>query len=87
MRTFHFLLTSVLTLAAGACAPADRNAIRLGAPLSTAYLYGWDAERGIRLAVEETIETLRWVETRSMSAPARRPGSRRVFAGRGARPP
>jgi len=27
--------------------------IRLGAPLSTAYLYGWDAERGIRLAVEE----------------------------------
>lgn len=25
----------------------------LGAPLSTAYLYGWDAERGIRLAVEE----------------------------------
>jgi branched-chain amino acid transport system substrate-binding protein len=27
--------------------------IRLGAPLSTAYLYGWDAERGIRLAAEE----------------------------------
>lgn len=27
--------------------------IVLGAPLSTAYLYGWDAERGIRLAVEE----------------------------------
>jgi branched-chain amino acid transport system substrate-binding protein len=30
-----------------------RRSIRLGAPLSTAYLYGWDAERGIRLAVEE----------------------------------
>jgi branched-chain amino acid transport system substrate-binding protein len=27
--------------------------IILGAPLSTAYLYGWDAERGIRLAVDE----------------------------------
>ncbi len=27
--------------------------IVLGAPLSTAYLYGWDAERGIRLAVDE----------------------------------
>jgi branched-chain amino acid transport system substrate-binding protein len=32
----------------------DRDApIRLGAPLSTAYLYGWDAARGITLAVEE----------------------------------
>ena len=27
--------------------------IKLGAPLSTAYLYGWDAERAIKLAVEE----------------------------------
>lgn len=27
--------------------------IILGCPLSTAFLYGWDAERGIRLAVEE----------------------------------
>ncbi|MCK5098698.1 MAG: hypothetical protein KAR45_11380, partial [Desulfobacteraceae bacterium] len=25
----------------------------IGAPLSTAYLYGWDAERGIKLAVDE----------------------------------
>jgi len=25
----------------------------IGAPLSTAFLYGWDAERGIKLAVEE----------------------------------
>jgi branched-chain amino acid transport system substrate-binding protein len=31
----------------------DEGVIKLGAPLSTAYLYGWDAERGIRLAVEE----------------------------------
>jgi branched-chain amino acid transport system substrate-binding protein len=27
--------------------------IIIGAPLSTAYLYGWDAERGIKLAIEE----------------------------------
>jgi len=27
--------------------------IVIGSPLSTAFLYGWDAERGIRLAVEE----------------------------------
>lgn len=27
--------------------------IIIGAPLSTAFLYGWDAERGIKLAVEE----------------------------------
>ncbi|MCP4657736.1 MAG: ABC transporter substrate-binding protein [bacterium] len=35
------------------CAADEQELIRLGAPLSTAYLYGWDAERGIRLAVEE----------------------------------
>ncbi|WP_300457684.1 ABC transporter substrate-binding protein [Desulfobacula sp.] len=29
------------------------NPIILGAPLSTAYVYGWDAERGIKLAVDE----------------------------------
>ena len=27
--------------------------IKLGAPLSTAFVYGWVAERGIKLAVEE----------------------------------
>jgi len=27
--------------------------IIIGAPLSTAYVYGWDAERGIKLAVDE----------------------------------
>ncbi len=35
------------------CGPDEGERITLGAPLSTAYLYGWDAERGIRLAVEE----------------------------------
>ena len=32
---------------------AGDDEIRLGAPLSTSYLYGWAAERGILLAVEE----------------------------------
>lgn len=36
------------------CGPAlAEKPIVLGAPLSSAYLYGWDAERGIRLAVDE----------------------------------
>jgi branched-chain amino acid transport system substrate-binding protein len=36
------------------CSPAmAEKPIVLGAPLSTAFLYGWDAERGIKLAVEE----------------------------------
>lgn len=35
------------------CGPDEGERITLGAPLATAYLYGWDAERGIRLAVEE----------------------------------
>jgi branched-chain amino acid transport system substrate-binding protein len=42
----------------GACVTSAQGAmaaepIIIGSPLSTAYLYGWDAERGIRLAVEE----------------------------------
>jgi len=32
---------------------AAETPIVIGAPLSTAFLYGWDAERGIKLAVEE----------------------------------
>ena len=35
------------------CSSEPRQSVRLGAPLSTAYLYGWAAERAIRLAVEE----------------------------------
>jgi branched-chain amino acid transport system substrate-binding protein len=42
------LVTGPLLGAAGAAEP-----IKLGAPLSTAFLYGWDAQRGIELAVEE----------------------------------
>jgi len=32
---------------------AAEKPIIIGAPLSTAFLYGWDAERGIKLAVDE----------------------------------
>ena len=42
-----------LTFFAGASALAAEKPIVIGAPLATGFLYGWDAERGIRLAVEE----------------------------------
>jgi len=37
---------------AAAPAPAEEPIV-LGAPLSTAFVYGWDAERGLKLAVDE----------------------------------
>ncbi len=40
-------------LFAGHQAQAAAKPIVIGAPLATAFLYGWDAERGIKLAVEE----------------------------------
>lgn len=44
-----FLAACLLSLA-----PASaQKPIVIGAPLATAFLYGWDAERGINLAVEE----------------------------------
>lgn len=47
-----FLVMTVLSFAliSPACAA---DPIVLGCPLSTAFLYGWDAERGFTLAVEE----------------------------------
>ena len=36
----------------GVSAAAEKPIV-IGAPLSTAFLYGWDAERGMKLAVEE----------------------------------
>ena len=49
-----WLLVAALLNTSG-CSPADEatSPIVIGAPLSTQYLYGWDAERGMRLAVEE----------------------------------
>jgi len=56
-----FLLAGVLFLTVGLLslpfltpeAIAQGKPIIIGAPLATAFLYGWDAERAIKLAVEE----------------------------------
>ncbi|MCB2186102.1 MAG: ABC transporter substrate-binding protein [Deltaproteobacteria bacterium] len=51
-----FLATALLAAAAWLLPTAPAVAadpIVLGCPLSTAFLYGWDAERGIKLAVDE----------------------------------
>jgi len=57
MKTRHLhglvvlLSAAVFLFSAGPVSSAEP--IVIGCPLSTAFLYGWDAERGIRLAVEE----------------------------------
>ncbi|MBI4776371.1 MAG: ABC transporter substrate-binding protein [Deltaproteobacteria bacterium] len=57
MKTGWFVLVTVLafcvSITAFAPPAAAAEPIVLGCPLSTAFLYGWDAERAIRLAVEE----------------------------------
>ena len=46
------MLVSVLFILTANSALAKKSII-IGCPLSTAYLYGWDAERGVKLAVDE----------------------------------
>ena len=57
MRTKCFKTVLLLTLTVFMILPVHQagaaKPIILGCPLSTAYLYGWDAERGFRLAVDE----------------------------------
>lgn len=57
MKNWKLWATTTLAAAAltlGLSPPAmAADPIKIGAPLATAFLYGWDAERGIRLAVEE----------------------------------
>ncbi len=48
VSTVLFILLSMVST----CCAAEKPII-IGAPLSTAFLYGWDAERGIKLAVDE----------------------------------
>ncbi|UCH06080.1 MAG: ABC transporter substrate-binding protein [Deltaproteobacteria bacterium] len=48
---FVILFASLIALPAGLALAA--KPIVLGAPLSTAFLYGWDAERALTLAIEE----------------------------------
>ena len=51
-RVLLILLVAVLLILPGKLTLAEEP-ITIGAPLSTAFLYGWDAERAITLAVEE----------------------------------
>jgi len=56
MKSFRIVMALLLVLCLGGLsgiAAAAEKPIVIGAPLATAFLYGWDAERGIRLAVEE----------------------------------
>jgi len=57
MKTRHLTVLVVLLVAVLFFFPGNRamaeKPIVIGCPLSTAFLYGWDAERGIKLAVEE----------------------------------
>ena len=51
-QTIMTLLTALLLMLPVLPAQAEKSVV-LGCPLSTAFLYGWDAERGIKLAVDE----------------------------------
>lgn len=51
VKVFMVLWALLLVVPAGKVLAAEP--IVIGCPLSTAFLYGWDAERGIKLAVEE----------------------------------
>ena len=48
-----WLIIALLVAGVSGSAGAAAKPIVLGCPLSTAFLYGWDAERGIKLAVDE----------------------------------
>ena len=54
-RSFIWLIIALLVVCTTTVAGASATGkpIVLGCPLSTAFLYGWDAERGIKLAVDE----------------------------------
>ena len=52
LRLFTVLLTVALLVVPCSQVLAEKPIV-IGSPLSTAFLYGWAAERGIRLAIEE----------------------------------
>jgi branched-chain amino acid transport system substrate-binding protein len=52
MKVLMIFLSVVFLFLPATMALAEEPIV-IGAPLSTAYLYGWDAERGMTLAVEE----------------------------------
>ena len=51
--TIVVAIVTFLAICAVSLAAAAEKPIIIGAPLATAFLYGWDAERGIKLAAEE----------------------------------
>lgn len=52
LKLLFILVVSLLVFLPANNALAKKSIV-IGCPLSTAYLYGWDAERGVKLAVEE----------------------------------
>jgi branched-chain amino acid transport system substrate-binding protein len=48
-----FVLAAIIFVVGFYNSALAKKSIIIGCPLSTAYLYGWDAERGVKLAVEE----------------------------------
>ena len=52
LKIMLVVFAAVLLVLPGSNALAEKPIV-LGCPLSTAFLYGWDAERGVKLAVEE----------------------------------
>ncbi len=52
LMLFAVLIAAGLVLLTGSQALAQKPIV-IGAPLSTAFLYGWDAARGMKLAIEE----------------------------------
>ena len=52
LKLLFILLVSVLFILTANSALAKKSII-IGCPLSTAFLYGWDADRGVKLAVDE----------------------------------
>ena len=47
------IIMPLLAACAGQAQPEANQPIVLGAPLATGFVYGWDAERGLSLAIEE----------------------------------
>ena len=78
---FVVLLVAALFVFPANKAMAEKPII-LGCPLSTAFLYGWDAERGIKLAVEE-INAKGGVECWRQKTPLQSRGDRYAGPGTG----
>lgn len=52
-KLFFMAIVLITVMLFGAVGLMAQKPIVIGSPLATAFLYGWDAERGIKLAVDE----------------------------------